>query len=186
MKMQSMVWCSTSPSTLKNSATTSGLAPDAFQTRREAATAESTSSRAWAYRLCTRPSRFTPCETTRCCAASGTSLLERGVQRCWGSEQVLPLAEPSTHAVNSGRPASAGPENTRHPSVNSGPRAVVPRSYAQYASGDTPPSSRNSSRQRWASEPVEASPSVRHRSGAAGSSGTPAPWKCTRSQKAGW
>ena len=46
MKMQSIVWCSTSPSALKNWAWTSGLPEEAFQTSMEARIASSTVARA--------------------------------------------------------------------------------------------------------------------------------------------
>ena len=162
MNMQSMVWCSTSPSTLKNSALTSGLSP-LPQTRRDASIASMTVARAWAYRLCTRPSRFAPCDRTRCCVARGTSLSERGDQR-WAGIVQLPIdSMPSTHAWKSGSPLSAGPEKTRHASVNSGPDFVeFRRSYCQYASEVTLASSRYSSWQLWTSEPDDGSPAARH------------------------
>ena len=131
MKMQSMVWCSTSPSTLKNSALTSGV-PEAFQTACEARIASITTAWACAYRPWTSPSRCSPCERTRCCVARGTSLSERGVQRWAGMPQPVAVSMPSTHARNAGRPLSAGPVKTRQASVYSGPERVwLSRSYCQ-------------------------------------------------------
>ena len=164
MNMQSIVWCSTSPSALKNSAFTSGLPADEFHAASEAWIASMTSARAWAYRAWTRPSRWMPWESTRCCVASGTSLSDRGLQRCAGSVQPPARSMPSTHASNTGRPLSAGPENTRQASVFSGrpARSVARRSYCQYASEDTPASSRYSSWHRCTSEPEDESPADRH------------------------
>ena len=193
MNMQSMVWCRTSPSTLKNSTSTSWVPAVVFQTPRAACTLAITLLWAWSYRFCTSPSRFTPWDTTRCCTAEGIRLSDRGLHMCAWSVQLMPAPSPSTHALNSGRPStSAGPEKVRQASVNSGPvLATGSRSYCQYASAVVRESFRNRSWQYCTSEPVVASPSVRHPRTLyrilLGMDGTPPlSWKSTWSQKAGW